>query len=265
MTGPTVAGAGRIYLDHLAVGTESWADGYPVLVETLGGRWLQGGDAGEFAPCQLVYRDDMHLEIISPGSRGAGFMRRFLDRSGPGPHHITFNVHSLDATHAKLNALGITTFGGREMPHWRESFLHPKTAGVGTLLQLIESSDEVKRRFRPPTPDGFPPDPPEPADIAWIGLTADSIEFAEALFGEVLGGDITESGAGWRLLSWGPQRRLLVRQFPAEPGAPQLWAVAVGVAHLAIGAADMSPTGLSVIQPQEYDPRLGLRVWSVGN
>jgi methylmalonyl-CoA/ethylmalonyl-CoA epimerase len=264
MTGAAVTGASRAYLDHLAVGTESWADGYPVLVETLGGRWRHGGDAGEFAPCQLVYRDGMHLEIISPGSARAGFMRRFLDRGGPGPHHITFKVCSLDATHAKLSALEVATFGGRETPHWRESFLHPKNSGVGTLLQLIESSDGTAG-FRQPAPEGFPPDPPEPADIAWIGLTADSVGFAEALFGEVLGGDVTDSGAGWRLLSWGPQRRLLVRQFPAEPGAPQLWTVPVGVAHLAIGAADVSPAGLSDIRPQEYDPRLGLRVWSVVN
>jgi hypothetical protein len=265
MTGAAVARAGQSYLDHLAVGTESWADGYPVLVETLGGRWLYGGDAGEFAPCQMVYRNDMHLEIISPGSAGDGFMRRFLDRSGPGPHHITFNVPSLDATHARLGALGVTTFGGREMPDWRESFLHPKTAGVGTLLQLVESDHETVRRSPPPAPEGFPPDPPEPADIAWIGLTADSVEFAEALFCEVLGGDVAHSGTGWRLFSWGPQRRLLVRQPPAQPGAPELWTVPVGVAHLAIGAADSRPAGLSDVQPHTYDPRLGLRVWSVAN
>jgi methylmalonyl-CoA/ethylmalonyl-CoA epimerase len=265
MTPDAVAGAGRITFDHLAVGTRAWADGYPVLVDTLGGRWLYGGDAGEFAPCQLAYRDGMHLEIISPGSARDGFMRRFLDRSGPGPHHLTFIVPALDATEAKLSALGVATFGGRAMPFWRESFLHPKTAGVGTLIQLAESDQEALHSSRPPVPGGFPPDPPEPAGLAWIGLTADSVAFAEVLFGEVLGGAVTDSGAGWRLFSWGPQRRLLVRQPPAEPGAPELWQVPVGVAHLAIGPADASPARLGAIQPQEYDPRLGLKVWSVAD
>jgi hypothetical protein len=262
-TGALVDGSGRMYLDHLAIGTERWADGYPVLAEELGGRWVQGGDAGGFAPCQLAYRNDMRLEIISPVGPGAGFMRRFLDRSGPGPHHITFAVPSLDAALAAVATLGVTTFGGQDLPFRREAFLHPKQAGIGTLLQLVESDDEVMRQFKPPEPDGFPASTPGPADIAWIGMTADSVEFAEALFGEVLGGDCTESGAGWRLFSWGPQRRLLVRQPPAQPGRPGLWTVPTGVAHLAVGAPDVSPGNLRTAQPGTYDPRLGLRVWSV--
>jgi hypothetical protein len=258
-----VSRAGRIYLDHLAIGTERWADAYPALVQGLGGRWALGGDDGESAPCQLAYRNNMRLEIISPGSTGAGFMRRFLDRSGPGPHHITFKVPSLDAALAGVTALGVPTLGGRELPFMREAFLHPKKAGVGTLLQLTEMDDDARAGHRPAPPAGFPAGPPEPADIAWIGLTADSVEFAEALFGEVLGGDITESGADWRLFSWGPQRRLLVRRSPAEPGARRLWTVPSGVAHLAIGAPGLTPSGVRDVRPRDYDPRLGLRIWSV--
>jgi methylmalonyl-CoA/ethylmalonyl-CoA epimerase len=259
-----VAGTGRIYLDHLAVGTQCWADGYPVLVDALGGRWAMGDDAGEFAPCQLAYRDGMHLEIISPGSDGwSGFMRRFLDGSGPGPHHLTFHVPSLDAARDELAALGLSTFGGRDTPSWRESFLHPKEAGLGTLIQLAESDDDPSGPDQP-APDGFPGNPPEPASIAWIGLSAESVDFATALFRDALGGAVAESGAGWRLFSWGPQRRLLVRQSPVEPGAPPLWAVPTGVAHLAVGAAELSPDRLAVARPLDYDPRLGLPVFSVG-
>lgn len=256
-------GSGRIYLEHLAVGTERWADGYPMLAENLGGRWVHGGDAGGFAPCQLAYRNDMRLEIISPAGPEAGFMRRFLDRSGPGPHHITFAVPSLEAALAAVATLGVTTFDGRELPFRREAFLHPKKAGIGTLLQLVESDEEVMSQFNPPEPDGFPARAAEPADIAWIGLTADSAEFAADLFGGALGGDLAESGPGWHLFSWGPHRRLLVRQSPARPGMPALWAVPAGVAHLAIGDPHLSPSDLRTAQPAEYDPRLGLRVWYV--
>jgi methylmalonyl-CoA/ethylmalonyl-CoA epimerase len=262
--GAAVTGAGRIYLDHLAIGTERWADGYPVLAQRLGGRWSHGGNAGEFASGQLAYHDGMHLEVISPGSAGPGFMRRFLDRSGPGPHHITFHVPSLDTALADVAALGVTTFDGLVAPFRREAFLHPKKAGVGTLIQLVEEDHELVLGLTAgPPPEGFPVDLPDPADIAWIGLTADSVDFAEALFAEALEGDVAEAGQGWRLFSWGPQRRLLVRQSPAEPGAAQLWTVPAGVAHLAIGPADASPGRLDDVQPQDYDPRVGLRVWSV--
>jgi hypothetical protein len=254
---------GQVYLHHLAIGTERWADGYPALVQGLGGRWALGGDDGDYAPCQLAYRNDMRLEIISPGTAGAGFMRRFLDRSGPGPHHITFKVPSLDAALANVAALGVPALNGRELPFLRDAFLHPKKAGVGTLLQLTEMDDAVTDGHWSPAPAGFPAGPPEPANIAWIGLTADSVTFAEALLGEALGGHITDSGPGWRLFSWGPQRRLLVRQSPAEPGGNRLWTVPAGVAHLAIGAPELSPGDVRDIQPHDYDPALGLRIWSV--
>ena len=269
-----MAGTGRIYLDHLAVGTQCWADGYPVLVDALGGRWAGGNDQGEFAPCQLAYRDGMQLEIISPGSDGwSGFMRRFLDHDGPGPHHITFHVPSLEATTRDLATLGLSAFGGRDTPPRREAFLHPKEAGLGTLIQIAESAGQSDEPGLP-TPDGFPGDPPAPASIAWIGLSAESVDFATALFRDALGGAVAETGAGWRLFSWGPHRRLLVRQSPVEPVAPPLWAIPTGVAHLAIGPADCSPAAASPARPGparpgparplDYDPRLGLWVWSVG-
>ena len=134
-----------------------------MLVNRLGGRWSHGADVGEFAPCQVVYRNGMHLEIISPGSVRDGFMRRF------------------------------------------------------------EDDDELLRTFRPSAPEGFPTDPPEPTDIAWIGLTAASVEFAAALFGEVLGGDVAGSGSGWRMFTWGPQRRLRVWRVAASVGAAATW------------------------------------------
>jgi len=265
MTGAAVAGTGRIYLDHLAVGTQCWADGYPVLVDALGGRWTGGHDQGEFAPCRLAYRDGMQLEIISPGSDGwSGFMRRFLDHDGPGPHHLSFYVPSLEAATRDLATLGLSTFGGRDTPARREAFLHPKEAGLGTLIQIAEAADDPDGPGLS-APDGFPRNPPGPASIAWIGLSAESVGFATALFRDALGGAVAGSGAGWRLFSWGPQRRLLVRQSPAEPVAPPLWAVPVGVAHLAVGPADASPAQAGAAQAFDYDPRLGLWVWSVGD
>jgi methylmalonyl-CoA/ethylmalonyl-CoA epimerase len=75
--------ATSISLDHLAIGVEHWPDAYPRFVADLGGRWSHGGDAGGYAPCQLSYGDGMRLELIAPSSAD-GFMRRFLERSGPG-------------------------------------------------------------------------------------------------------------------------------------------------------------------------------------
>jgi hypothetical protein len=114
-----------VYFDHLAVGVRSWPDGFWRFAAELGGQWSHGGDAGEFAPCQLMFPPGINVELIAPGSARDGFMHRFIDRAGPGPHHITFKVSSLDAALAEISALGIGVLGGHNRhPYWREAFLH---------------------------------------------------------------------------------------------------------------------------------------------
>ena len=131
-----------VYFDHLAVGVRSWPDGFRRFAAELGGQWSHGGDAGEFAPCQLMYPPGINVELIAPGSAADGFMHRFIDRAGPGPHHITFKVRSLDAALEEISALGIGVLDGHNRhPYWREAFLHPKQCGIGTLLQLVQSDD----------------------------------------------------------------------------------------------------------------------------
>ncbi len=248
------------YLDHLAVGVATWADGFAQLAGQFGGRWSHGGDAGEFAPGQLEYQDGMRLEVISPGSTGDGFMRRFLDRGGPGPHHITFRVPSLDASLERVSALGIPSLPGRiRVPGRQEAFLHPKVAGLGTLLQLVEES-RVPHSEMPP-PDGFPAVVPPPLRIAWIGISTESLSASEELFAKTLAGEVVDAGDGWRLFGWGIARRLLVRTGPATPGGAELWPAATGVAHVVFGPADLRPED-GGLQPNPIDPRVGLATWS---
>ena len=65
---------------------------------------------------------------------------RFVDRNGPGIHHICFYVDDLDATLARAKAAGVTVID--EAPRVgaegkRISFLHPKSTG-GVLIELSE-------------------------------------------------------------------------------------------------------------------------------
>ena len=145
--------------DHLAIGVERWRDGLPRFAGQFGGRWSHGGEAAEFAPCQLVYAHDMRIELIAPGASGDGFMRRFLDRSGPGAHHITFKVPSLEDTIRQLSERGLAVFGvSMDRPAWREAFVHPKESGLGTLLQVAQVDEQLIGTMtgRQPAPPGFP-------------------------------------------------------------------------------------------------------------
>jgi methylmalonyl-CoA/ethylmalonyl-CoA epimerase len=250
------------FLDHLAVAVETWAEGFPQLAGHFGGQWGHGGDVGEFAPGQLVYRGGMRLELISPGSAGGGFMRRFLDRSGPGPHHLTFRVASLEDALEHVGELGIPALPGRLiMPFRQEAFLHPKSAGLGTLLQFVESDESRLPRRAVATPPSYPAVTPPPARIAWVGLTASALPAAQRLLEQALGGELTDKGDGWGLFSWSAGRRLLVREASATPGGAELWPTRTGVAHVVFGPAELRPTD-GGLRPNAVDPRVGLATWT---
>ncbi len=264
MTGPGM-------LDHLAIGVADWSDGYDVFARELGGHWSHGGDAGAFAPYQLVYEHGFRLELIAPGSQ-EGFMHRFIDRDGPGPHHITFKVPSLERALDDVGRLGIEPLGGRtDTPFWQEAFLHPRTSALGTLIQLVEADESMltSQIGESPAPPGFPTVQQRQQGIAWVGVTTSDMRIARALLLDTLGGAVEASGTDWMLATWGPGRRLLVRCESATPGGGTLWAAApaAGVAHIVVGPRhtrpehlDEDPTRTRRLDP---DPRTAVPVWIV--
>jgi methylmalonyl-CoA/ethylmalonyl-CoA epimerase len=82
---------------------------------------------------------DVHVELLEPRDT-ASPVARFLDRRGPGIHHICYRVPDLDEALARCRAAGYRLVdqtprrgaGGR-----RIAFLHPK-ATAGILLELTE-------------------------------------------------------------------------------------------------------------------------------
>jgi methylmalonyl-CoA/ethylmalonyl-CoA epimerase len=82
---------------------------------------------------------DSEVELLAP-IRTDSPIARFLERRGPGIHHICYRVPDLDAALASCRAAGYrliddvprTGAGGR-----RIAFVHPK-ATAGILLELTE-------------------------------------------------------------------------------------------------------------------------------
>ena len=56
---------------------------------------------------QLSFANGMRVEILEPtGDDPTNFLRRFLRQSGPGPHHLTYKVRSLDDAIAAAESMG---------------------------------------------------------------------------------------------------------------------------------------------------------------
>lgn len=80
-----------------------------------------------------------NIELLRPTAPDTG-VARFLEKRGPGLHHLCFEVDDIDATLDRLRALEIPLIneqpqvghGGR-----RYAFVHPKGTG-GVLVELYQ-------------------------------------------------------------------------------------------------------------------------------
>jgi len=78
------------------------------------------------------------IELISP--RGNDGLEKFLEKRGPGLHHIAVEVEGIEQALATLKALGIALID--ETPRkgargHKVAFLHPRATG-GVLVELVE-------------------------------------------------------------------------------------------------------------------------------
>ena len=79
------------------------------------------------------------VELVQPTTDTSG-MARYMQKRGPGIHHICLEVDDIEAVLARLKAKGVQLIneepvvgaGGR-----RVAFIHPKSAG-GVLVELSE-------------------------------------------------------------------------------------------------------------------------------
>ncbi|MEE2875873.1 MAG: VOC family protein [Chloroflexota bacterium] len=79
------------------------------------------------------------IEILEPHG-DESFLYDFLDKRGPGLHHLTFQVSDFERALAACENYGVSVFGGREGitdgALWRETFIHPRDA-FGVLVQFF--------------------------------------------------------------------------------------------------------------------------------
>ena len=117
-----------VVLDHLAIGTPALTDGWELFGGVLGGTWAYGGDSPGFWWGQLEFAAGPKIELLTPtGGPDAAFLERFLAARGAGPHHFNFLVSDIEATLARVRALGIEPVGvNLDNPNWKEAFLHPR-------------------------------------------------------------------------------------------------------------------------------------------
>jgi methylmalonyl-CoA epimerase len=136
----------QVTLNHIGIATESGSSSLEKLFRILG----IGRGISEMVPDQGVnvhffnlQGEPPHLELLEVVDP-AGSVARFIEKRGPGIHHLSFQVESgkLDSLCETLKQEGFRfTFDApkKGAQNMRINFIHPASAG-GVLIELMESS-----------------------------------------------------------------------------------------------------------------------------
>jgi methylmalonyl-CoA/ethylmalonyl-CoA epimerase len=129
---------GRI--DHIGVAVDDLDGAIAHYRDKLGMREQHRERVEEFGvDAVLLEIGDGHVELLAPLSAETG-VGRFLQKRGPGVHHVAYQTDDLDAALAAVRGAGLRLID--EEPRigiWgrRVAFLHPRSTG-GVLTELVE-------------------------------------------------------------------------------------------------------------------------------
>ena len=86
---------------------------------------------------------DCHVELLRPLAPDTP-VGKFLERKGPGLHHVAYRVDDIDATLASLREAGIELIDSEARIGIRRSrvaFLHPRSTG-GVLTEIVQPANQ---------------------------------------------------------------------------------------------------------------------------
>jgi methylmalonyl-CoA/ethylmalonyl-CoA epimerase len=128
-------------IDHISMAVAELAPQVELLERLFGfratGGWTEDDQGYRGMNLDVPGTSNVGFEVLAPLGENS-FVQRFLESpNGPGLHHVTLEVDSVDETVEELRRLGIEPWGTppNEGEPWREVFIHPKF-GSGYLFQF---------------------------------------------------------------------------------------------------------------------------------
>ncbi len=126
-------------IDHVSIAVRDLEKARNFFLNVLGGKELFSAPVAsqKFRWTTIELGTSCFIELIDSLGED-GFVNRFLQTRGEGPHHITFQVDDIREICQILKEKGVSTFGlGEPFPRWKEVYIHPQHA-FGTLIQFAE-------------------------------------------------------------------------------------------------------------------------------
>jgi methylmalonyl-CoA/ethylmalonyl-CoA epimerase len=130
-------------IEHIGIATHKIDDALMFWRDALGLRVVETEEVAEQGVrVAMLPVGEPRVELLEPTSASSP-VAKFLEKRGPGIHHIAVRVDDIRATLARLKEQGARLID--EAPRVGAggclvAFVHPATAG-GVLLELVEHTD----------------------------------------------------------------------------------------------------------------------------
>jgi methylmalonyl-CoA/ethylmalonyl-CoA epimerase len=130
-------------IDHIGVATDD-LDASLALYEDSFEMPLAHRETVDEQGVEAVLLDvgDCHVELLRPLGPDTP-VGKFLERKGPGLHHVAYRVEDIDATLGRLRDAGIELIDEEARTGIRQSrvaFLHPRSTG-GVLTEIVQPKE----------------------------------------------------------------------------------------------------------------------------
>jgi len=130
---------------HLGIATRDGA-GLAATFEGLLDAPVAHEETFEGMTVRFLELGDGYFELLEPHDEGT--IAGYLDRNGPGIHHVALGTPDIDAALARARDLGIDLVDGSPRPGaWGHevAFLHPGSTG-GVLVEFVATDDHEPNR-----------------------------------------------------------------------------------------------------------------------
>jgi methylmalonyl-CoA/ethylmalonyl-CoA epimerase len=128
-------------INHIGIAVRSLDEAMPLYQHNLGMALMGVEEVGEqMVKVAFLQIGESKIELLEPTSTESP-IAKFLEKSGPGVHHIAYEVADIELAISKLEQDGVRMIDKtpRSGAHGAKiAFVHPKSSG-GVLTELCQS------------------------------------------------------------------------------------------------------------------------------